>query len=101
QSKLGLRGNEALTDDLSFVFDVEMGFDPQSGRLADALASLAHNNGKALADQTSAGDSSRAGQIFNGPAVAGLSSPTWGTLTVGRNNTLLLDNILKYDPMGG
>ena len=48
QSKIGLRGKEPLTDDLSFVFDVESGFDPQSGRLADALASLTHNNGKAL-----------------------------------------------------
>jgi len=101
QSKLGLRGKEALTDDLSFVFDVEMGFDPQSGNLADALAALVHNNGKPLTAQTSAGDSSRAGQLFNGPAVAGLSSPIWGTVTIGRNNTLLLDNILKYDPMGG
>jgi len=101
QSKIGLRGKEALTDDLSFVFDVEVGFDPQSGNLADALASLTHNNGKPLANQTSAGDSSRAGQLFNGVAVAGLSSPMWGTATLGRNNTLLLDNILKYDPMGG
>ena len=101
QSKLGLRGKEALTDDLFFVFDVESGFDPQSGNLADALKSLTHNNGKALTDQTSGGDSSRAGQLFNGPAVAGLSSSIWGTATVGRNNTLLLDNILKYDPMGG
>jgi len=101
QSKLGLRGKEALSDDLSFVFDVETGFDPQSGHLADALASLTHNNGKPLTVQTSAGDSSRAGQLFNGPAVAGLSSPRWGTATLGRNNTLLLDNILKYDPMGG
>lgn len=101
QSKLGLRGKEAVNDDLAFVFDVETGFDPQSGHLADALKSLTHNNGKPLASQTSAGDSSRAGQLFNGQAVAGLSSPTWGTVTVGRNNTLLLDNILKYDPMGG
>ena len=101
QSKIGLRGKEALGDDLSFVFDVEAGFDPQSGNLADALASLVHNNGKPLAEQTSAGDSSRAGQLFNGVAVAGLNSPTWGPATLGRNNTLLLDNILKYDPMGG
>lgn len=101
QSKLGLRGKEALNDELAFVFDVETGFDPQSGHLADALKSLTHNNGKPLAQQTSAGDSSRAGQWFNGVAVAGLSSPAWGTATLGRNNTLLLDNILKYDPMGG
>ncbi len=101
QSRVGLRGNEKINDDLSFVFNVEIGFDPQSGNLADALAALRHNNGVPLASQTSAGDSSRAGQLFNGPAYGGLSSKEFGTLTLGRNNTLLLDNILKYDPMGG
>jgi predicted porin len=101
QSRLGLRGNEKITDDLSFVFNAEMGFDPQSGNLADALGALTHNNGVPVTSQTSAGDSSRAGQFFNGPAFGGLSSQEFGTLTIGRHNTLLLDNILKYDPMGG
>ena len=101
QSRIGLRGNEKINDDLSFVFNLEMGFDPQSGKLADAPKALTHNNGLPLDQQKSAGDSSRAGQFFNGQAVAGLSSKQFGTLTVGRNNTLLLDNIIKYDPMGG
>ena len=101
QSRLGLRGNEKITDDLSFVFNAEMGFDPQSGNLADAPGALKHNNGVSVTSQISAGDSSRAGQFFNGPAFGGLSSKEFGTLTFGRHNTLLLDNILKYDPMGG
>ena len=101
QSRLGLRGNEKITDDISFVFNAEMGFDPQSGNLADALGALKHNNGVPVTSQTSAGDSSRAGQFFNGPAFGGFSSKEFGTLTFGRHNTLLLDNILKYDPMGG
>lgn len=101
QSRVGLRGNEKINDDLSFVFNVEVGFDPQSGNLADATKALIHNNGLPVSEQKSAGDSSRAGQFFNGPAVGGLSSKEFGTLTLGRNNTLLLDNIIKYDPMGG
>jgi predicted porin len=101
QSRLGLRGNEKITDDISFVFNAEMGFDPQSGNLADAPGALKHNNGVPVTSQTSAGDSSRAGQFFNGPAFGGFSSKEFGTLTFGRHNTLLLDNILKYDPMGG
>jgi predicted porin len=101
QSRIGLRGNEKINDDLAFVFNVEMGFDPQSGNLADALKSLQHNNGLAVDQQKSSGDSSRAGQFFNGPGYGGLSSKEFGTLTLGRHNTLLLDNILKYDPMGG
>jgi len=101
QSKIGLKGKENLVADVDVVFNVEAGFDPQSGNLADALAALQHNNGVPLERQTSAGDSSRAGQLFNGPAYAGFASPTYGTITLGRNNTLLLDDILKYDPMGG
>ena len=101
QSRIGVRGNEAIADDVAFVFNFDMGFDPQSGRLADALKSLTHNNGVPLANQTSAGDSSLAGQLFNRQAYAGLSSKEYGALTLGRQNTLLLDNILAYDPMSG
>jgi len=99
QSKVGIRGNEPINDDLSFVFNAEMGFNPTSGKLADAPASLIHNNGVPLAQQTAAGDGARAGQFFNGPASGGFSSKTFGTLLIGRNNTVLLDNVNKYDPM--
>ncbi|HEX3895449.1 MAG TPA: porin [Rudaea sp.] len=101
QSKVGIRGKEMITGDLSFVFNAEMGFNPQSGNLADAPKSLIHNNGVALANQKTAGDGSRAGQFFNGQAWGGLSSPVWGTLTFGRHVTILADNIVKYDPMNG
>ncbi len=101
QSKVGIRGKEMITGDLSFVFNGEMGFNPQSGNLADAPKSLIHNNGVALANQKTAGDGSRAGQFFNGQAWGGLSSPEWGTLTFGRHVTILGENIVKYDPMNG
>jgi predicted porin len=101
QSKIALRGNEAINDDVAFVFNGEIGFNPQSGTLADAPRSLIHNNGVALANQTSGGDGSRAGQLFNGQLWAGLNSKEWGTLTFGRHVTILADNIVKYDPMNG
>lgn len=101
QSKIGIRGKENITGDLSFVFNGEMGFNPQSGKLADAPKSLINNNGVALANQKTAGDGSRAGQFFNGQAWGGLSSPEYGTLTFGRHVTILADNIVKYDPMNG
>ncbi len=101
QSRLGVRGTEAVNDELAFIFNAEMGINPTSGKLSDGPGSLTHNNGVALANQKSAADSSRAGQIFNGPLFAGFSSKDFGTLTVGRHNTLLLDNIGKYDPMNG
>ena len=100
QSKIGVKGKEEIVEGLSGIFNVEMGFLPTSGNLADALKSLTHNNGRALSDQTTAADGARAGQVFNGVAYVGLESKEWGTLTAGRNNSLPLDNVIKYDPMG-
>ncbi len=99
QSRLGVRGKESVNDDLDFIFNAEMGFNPISGKLSDGPASLINNNGVALANQKSGSDSSRAGQIFNGVAYVGFSSKPLGTLTAGRNSTYLLDTIGKYDPM--
>jgi predicted porin len=99
QSKVGLSGVEPLWwGDWNAVFRLETGFDPWSGRLVDAPASLVANNGKANNAKISAGDSSRAGQPFQGGAYVGVSSKTFGTLTFGRQNGLMLDNLAKYDP---
>ena len=46
------------------------------------------------------GNSSRAGQFYNGAGYAGISSTTFGTLTAGRVNSLTLDGVIAYDPMG-
>ncbi len=99
QSKIGLKGAEEIAGGVGTVFTLETGFNPESARLSDALASLVHNNGRALQDQQTGADGSRAGQAFNGPAFAGLSSPRWGTLTFGRHNTLLTDAVVRYDPV--
>jgi predicted porin len=99
QSKLGVRGVEPLNDVFSFIFNLEMGFNPTSGKLADAPKSLINNNGLALANRKTSGDGSRAGQFFNGTAFAGFSSKDYGVFTIGRQNTIFLDNVIKYDPM--
>ncbi len=57
--------------------------------------------GVPLTNVTSGADSARAGQIFNGQILGGLSSKTWGTFTIGRQNTLNTDTVTKYDPMNG
>jgi predicted porin len=100
QSKVGLRGTREFYEGWSGIFKLETAFNPLSGEITDALHSMAQNNGVALANQNSNADSSRAGQAFQA-AYAGVSSPTYGTLTFGFQNSLLLDNVLKYDPLGG
>ena len=100
QSRVGLQGKEALPFmDWSGVFKLETFFNPQSGNISDALKSVALNNNKPLASQATGIDSSVAGQAFQ-QAFAGFSSPTFGTFTFGRQNTLYADGISKYDPMG-
>jgi predicted porin len=81
------------------VFKLETFFNPQSGEISDALKSLVQNNGRTAATQTTNLDSSIAGQIFQ-QSFVGLSSATFGSLTFGRQNTLLADGIAKYDPQG-
>ena len=65
------------------------------------MRSLTLNNGLALQQQSSNGDSSRAGQVFNGEAYIGLAHPTWGEFRFGRNAGVLADSILAYDPIPG
>lgn len=98
QSNIGLKGEKELVDGLLGLFKLEAGFDPLSLRLADGPASLIDNNGISLKNQSSNGDSSRAGQIFNSAAYVGLKAKSYGTLTFGRQVTLQADSVIKYDP---
>ena len=100
QSRVGLQGLEALgVGDWYGVFKLETYFNPQSGEISDALKSLVQNNGRTAATQTTNIDSSIAGQIFE-QSFVGLSSATFGSVTFGRQNTVLADGIAKYDPQG-
>jgi predicted porin len=97
QSRIGLQGNEPLTDELAAVFQVETFFNPQSGELADSLHSLTANNGKAVKDQSVGVDGSSAGQLLQ-TAYLGLKSQRFGTLTFGRQQALIAEGMVRYDP---
>lgn len=101
QSRVGLQGIEALgAGDWYGIFRLETFFNPTSGLISDALRSMVQNNGRALANQTTNLDSSIAGQAFQ-QAFVGVSSKTFGSITFGRQNTVLADGFSKYDPQGG
>ena len=101
QSNIGLKGEIPISDELAGVFKLQTDFNPLSLNISSSVGSLAANNGRSLTAQTSNGDGSRAGQIFNGAGFFGIKSKSYGTLTYGRQNGLMTDNVLTYDPNAG
>ena len=97
QSKIGLRGDHELFEGWSGSFGLETGINPLSGHISDGLKSITQNNGVPLANRTALGDSSRAGQLFQGAAYAGVGSPLYGRITVGRQDGLFGNNVRRYD----
>jgi hypothetical protein len=98
-SNIGIKGNEPFAPGWAFIFDLQAGFDPYSLQLSNGPGSVAQNAGVPLTSQNSGADSSRAGQFYNSVGYLGVSSP-YGTLTVFRQNSLTLDAVFAYDPMG-
>jgi predicted porin len=98
QSKIGIRVSEPIVDDFTLVARTDTGFNPLSGQLVDACGSIASNSGKVQGTQTANADSSRCGQPFNGVVYGGTSHPLYGTLTIGRQQSLQLDALALYDP---
>jgi len=99
QSNIGVKGNETISGDWSFLFNLQNGFDPYTLQRANGPKSLVQNNTNPLDAQSANGDSSRAGQVFNTVAYAGLGHPIYGTLTAGRQDSLILDGLGRYDAM--
>jgi predicted porin len=99
-SFIGIKGTEPIGEKVSVVFDLDTGFDPYSLRFSNGPGSIAASNGIPQNLQSSYSDSSRAGQWYNGQGYVGVSSPTYGTLTVFRQNSLTLDAVFDYDPFG-
>ena len=99
KSNIGIKGKEPLAPGWAFIFDLQAGFDPYSLQFANGPHSVVQNAGVPLTSQNSGADFSRAGQFYNSVGYLGVSSP-YGTLTVFRQNSLTLDAVFAYDPMG-
>jgi predicted porin len=101
-SFIGLRGKQEIADNLYAVFNLQTLFNPASGMNASGTGSIVGNNGLPFNNlQNSFGDSSKGGQMFNNAAYFGISSPTYGTFTMGRQSALSSDLIVNYDPLSG
>ncbi len=100
QSKIGVKVEEAIGYGWLAIGKLETAFDPLSGELGDECASMIQNNGKLYQYQTANSDGSRCGQAFNGPAYGGVTNPIYGTLILGRQQSLELDAVGAYDPLG-
>jgi predicted porin len=102
-SYIGLRGKQEIADNLYAVFNLQTLYNPASGMNGNGLGAIASNNGLTtnLGLQNSFADSSKAGQMFNNAAYFGVSSPTYGTFTMGRQSALSSDLINNYDPLSG
>src|SRR3981081_2545287 len=99
-SFIGIKGTEPIGGNVSVVFALDAGFDPYSLRFSNGPGAIAANAGIPQNLATAYSDSSRAGQWFNGQGYVGVSSPTYGTLTIFRQNSLTLDAVFDYDPFG-
>lgn len=97
QSSVGLSGSEPLVGDSSGVLKIETFLYPQSGNISAAWKFRVQNHGWALTAQSTKLGSSIAGQLVQ-QSLVGVSYPTYGSLTFARQNTLLEDGVVKYDP---
>jgi predicted porin len=101
QSTIGVRIEEPIGAGFVVIGKIETGFNPVSGEIADACQSLVRfanalvNNSQLQAF----GDGSRCGQALNGEVFGGVSNPTYGTLKIGRQQSLAFDAMANYDPM--
>jgi predicted porin len=102
-SFIGLRGKQEIADNLYAVFNLQTLFDVNNGQNSNGVGSVAQNNGLTtnLSLQNAFGDSSKAGQLFNSAAYFGISSPTYGTFTMGRQSALTSELIANYDSLSG
>ena len=105
-SFIGLRGKQEIADNLYAVFNLQTLFNPATGANVNQIGGIAQNNGlganvNTLQWANSYGDSSKAGVMFNNVAYFGVSSPTYGTFTMGRQSALSSDLVVNYDALSG
>ena len=98
-SNVGIQIKENLGGGWSFIGQVETAFNPLSFQALNGVHSVFASIGTPLALQSAFGDSNSQGQFYNDLGFFGFSHDTFGTLTFFRQNDMMQDALLSYDPM--
>ena len=99
QSNIGIKVIEPIAPGgWSFISQNELAFDPYSLLLSNAPQAMQNGIGVPQNLQALPYDSSRWGWLA-ATNVIGFSQPVFGTVTFGRQNSLLNDSLAVYDPM--
>ncbi len=107
QNRVGFKVSTDLTDGWKAFLQCETAFNLTTGVVVNTAQNLAQN--KASVNSTAAntnagvevsGASALGGQLFNRGAFLGISNPTYGSLSIGRQQTLLFDVMPGYDGTG-
>jgi predicted porin len=106
QSRIGVKGSTDLADDWKALFTLESAINIPNGNVSNAAIGNAQSKTVSNTIANNVGmymtaDSAISGQLFNRGAYFGVSHPTYGTFTIGRQQSLMLDAIPGYDALGG
>ena len=97
-SRFGFKGDTNLGNGWKALFTLEAGINVPSGNVSNAALTMAQNKSTGP-DMTA--DSAVSGQLFARGAFFGVANETYGTFTLGRHTSLMLDVIPRYDALQG
>jgi len=104
QNRVGVKVSTDLTDGWNAFLQLETAFNLTTGVVSNAAQNLAQNKASvnSTAANTNAGNqvsaaSAIGGQLFDRGAFIGISNATYGSLSIGRQQTLLFDVMPGYD----
>lgn len=97
QSRWGIRASADLGGGWRAIAHLEACLVGTSGVVGNSALGLATNT---AVGSNWAGDSAVNNQLFSRACYGGVSSERYGTLTFGRNISLMMENAVAYDPLG-
>lgn len=100
QNRMGITGNVRFNNDWHGGYLLETGINIINGRFVNNSQGLVDNSGFANSAfyQSASTNGSQNGQFINREGYLSLGETHWGSLRLGRNNTLINDTAQQFDP---